>query len=296
MVGNYILSCCSAVDLSLEYIEKLDLKYIPFHFYLDDKEYLDDYGKSLTSDEFYSKLSSGATPKTSQVTLNEYINFFEKYLLEGKDILHVAFSSGLSGSINSATLARNKLLEKYPSRKIYIVDSLCASSGYGLLMTLLSKKKEEGMDIDSLVKYAEDIKHNIQHWFFSTDLKYYIKGGRISKVSGFIGSLLHICPVLNVNDEGKLIPREKIISATIAIQQIAKKIELYKDDSLKDNYPIYISHSNCLKFAQNIKNVLITKYKKKEDNIFIFPIGSTISSHTGPGTLSLFFVGKKRTI
>jgi len=295
MANNYILSCCSTCDLSLNKIKELELEYIPFHFYLDNKEYLDNFGSSLSYDDFYSALDKGVSTKTSQVTVNEYLEYFDKFLSLGKDILHVSFSSGLSGSYNSAMIAKNQLAEKYPGRKIYIVDSLCASSGYGLLMQILSTKKKEGMDIEQLNSYAENIKLNIQHWFFSTDLKYYIRGGRVSKVSGFIGTLLHICPVLNVNDEGKLIPREKILSATIAIQQVAKKVELFKEPDIKEDFPIFISHSNCNKFAQNIKNTLISKYKKKEENIEIFPVGTTIGSHTGPGTLALFFVGKKRT-
>lgn len=294
-MNKFVLTCCSTCDLSLELIKKLDIEYVPFHFYLDDKEYLDNFGQSLSYEDFYLKLNSGAIPKTSQVTVNEYLSFFEKFLKEGKDILHISFSSGLSGSYNSAVVAKTQLEEKYPDRKIYVVDSLCASSGYGLLMEILAKKRLEGMDIEHLHNYAENIKLNIQHWFFSTDLKYYIKGGRVSKSGGFIGTLLHICPVLNVNDEGKLIPREKILTATIALQQVAKKTELYKDENIKEDFPIYISHSNSIKFANNIKNTLCSKYKKKEENISIFPIGTTIGSHTGPGTLALFFVGKKRT-
>ncbi len=294
-MSNFVLTCGSICDLSNELLSSLDVKYIPYHFYLDDKEYIDDLGKSFSNEEFYNLLKNGANPKTSQVTVNEYILFFEKFLSKGKDILHIAFSSGLSGSYNSAMLAKNMLEKKYPDRKIYIVDSLSASSGCGLLVTLVANKRKEGANILETFEYAEKIKYHIQHWFFSTDLKFYIKGGRVSKASGFIGSLLRICPILEVNKEGKLIPRDKIISATISIIQTAKKIDTYSDPNIKNNL-IYISHSNCLKFAQSLKNQLVAKYNKEEKDISIFNIGPTIGSHTGPGTVALFFVGKEREI
>ena len=294
-MNKYILTCGSICDLSNELLKELDVDYIPYHFYLDDKEYVDDLGVSFSNEEFYNLLKSGSNPKTSQVTINEYTNFFEKYLSSGQDLLHIAFSSGLSGSYNCAMLAKNMLEKKYPERKIYIVDSLAASSGCGLLVTLVANKRKEGASIQETYEYAEKIKHHIQHWFFSTDLKFYIKGGRVSKASGFIGNLLRICPILNVNSEGKLIPRDKIISATISIIQTAKKVETYLDENIKSNL-IYISHSNCLKYALALKNQLVTKYKKNEKDISIFNIGPTIGSHTGPGTVALFFVGKKREI
>ena len=292
-MNNYVITCESICDLSNELLDSLDISYVPFHYYLDDKEYVDDLGKSFSSSSFFEKLKGGVNPRTSQVTINEYILFFEKHLSKGKDIIHIAFSSGLSGSYNSAMIAKNTLEKKYPQRKIFVVDSLSASSGVGLLLTLAANKKKEGVSIVELNKYIEEMKLHIQHWFFSTDLKFYIKGGRVSKASGIIGTLLRICPVLNVNNEGKLIPREKVISATISIQAVAKKVELYSDEKIKSDL-IYISHSNCLKYAESLKNTLVTKYKKKEEDISIFNIGPTIGSHTGPGTVALFFVGKKR--
>lgn len=211
-MNEYVISCCSTADLSEEHFNKRNISYICFHFEIDGKEYIDDLGKSISFDDFYRAMENGADTKTSQVNAQEFEEYFEKFLKEGKDILHVSLSSGLSGVINSAMVAKTMLEEKYPERKIYIVDSLGASSGYGLMMDKLADLRDEGMSIDEVYKWANEHKLELNHWFFSTDLTFYIKGGRVSKTSGFIGGLLGICPLLDMNDKGKLIPRYKIRS------------------------------------------------------------------------------------
>ena len=220
---NYVLSCCSTADLSEEHFLKRDIHYICFHFSLDGKSYEDDLGKSIPFADFYRAMQNGSETRTSQVNEGEYIDYFTPFLEEGKDILHVCLSSGISGAYNSAALARDALKEKYPDRKIYVVDSLGASSGFGLLMDTLADLRDGGMDIDSLHEWAEAHKLEVHHWFFSTDLTFYVKGGRISKAAGWFGTALRICPLLNMDHLGRLIPREKIRTKKKVIARIVEK-------------------------------------------------------------------------
>ena len=193
-MSNYVLSCCSTADLSKEHFEERDIKYTCFKYYLDDVCYSDDLGQTIPFDEFYQKMVDGADTKTSQINADEYMNYFTPFLEEGKDLIHLCLSSGISGAYNSAMIAKRELEEKYPDRKIYVIDSLAASSGYGLLMDKIADLRDEGMTIDELSDWIEANKKRVHHWFFSTDLTFYVKGGRVSKVSGFVGGILNICP------------------------------------------------------------------------------------------------------
>ena len=290
---NFVLSCCSTVDLSAKRLEERDIRYACFHYFLDGVEYEDDLGKTMTMDEFYSKMANGADTKTAQINTAEYLEFLEPILREGNDILHVSFSSGLSGSSNSARIAIEELSEKYPDRKIMLVDSLAASSGYGLFIEEIADMRDSGATIGEAYEWAMANRLNIHHWFFSTDLTFYIKGGRVSKLSGWFGTALKICPLLNMNHEGKLIPREKIRTKQRVIKAIVEKMTLFAKD--RENYSgrCYISHSGCIEDAKAVKALIEEKFKNVRP-IEIFDIGSVIGSHTGPGTVALFFEGDKR--
>lgn len=293
-MGDYILSCCSTADLTKEHFNKRQISYICFHYSLDDKEYRDDFGESVPFLQFYKAMSDGAKTKTSQINADEFIEYFEPFLMEGKDILHVSLSTGLSGVYNSANIAKDMLSEKYPERKIYIVDSLGASSGYGLLMDKLSDLRDNGKSIDELYEWANENKLNLQHWFFSSDLTFYVKGGRISKASGWFGTILKICPLLNMNDKGQLIPRFKIRGKNIVIKEIAEKMLQYALDGKDYSGKCYISHSACIDDAKAVASLVESYFPKLDGNVQIFDVGTTIGSHTGPGTVALFFWGSKR--
>lgn len=293
-MNEYVISCCSTADLTEEHFNKRNIEYICFHFEIDGKEYVDDLGKSISFDEFYKSMENGADTKTSQVNAQEFEEYFEKFLREGKDILHVSLSSGLSGVINSAMVAKTILEEKYPDRKIYIVDSLGASSGYGLIMDKLADLRDEGMSIDEVYQWIEEHKLEMNHWFFSTDLTFYIKGGRVSKTSGFIGGLLGICPLLDMNDKGKLIPRYKIRSKNKVIKAIVDKMEEDAKDKLDYSDKCYISHSYCYEDAKEVAKLVESRFPKLKGKVEINNVGTTIGSHTGPGTVALFFWGKQR--
>ena len=228
-MSEYILSCCSTADLSKEYFESRNIHYICFHYMLGDKSYPDDLGQSVPFDEFYARMAAGEMTKTSQVNVDEFAAYFEGFLKEGKDILHVSLSSGLSGSVNSARLAAEELAEKYPENKVLVVDSLGASSGYGLLMDKLADLRDEGKTIEEVRDFAEENRLKLHHWFFSTDLTFYVKGGRISKTAGAIGGVLNICPLLNMDNQGRLIPRYKIRTKRKVIRTIVDKMAEYAE-------------------------------------------------------------------
>lgn len=291
---NYILSCCSTADLTKEHLNKRQIEYICFHFEIDENEYPDDLGKSMPPEQLYEKMLNGSTTRTSQVNSTEFIEYFEPFLKEGKDILHVCLSSGISGVINSANIAKETLEEKYPDRKIYVVDSLSASSGYGLLMDTLADLRDAGMSVKELYDWA--VKHalNVQHWFFSTDLTFYVRGGRISKTAGFIGSALNICPLLYVDNAGKLIPRQKIRSKKKVIEAIVDKMVEHAENGTNYSGKVFISNSACYEDAKKVSDLIVQRFPKLQEPPVIFNIGATIGSHTGPGTVALFFFGNKR--
>ena len=236
----------------------------------------------------------GEDTKTSQVNVDEYMEFFRGFLEQGKDILHLELSSGLSGSFNSARNAAELLKEEFPERKIYIVDSLGASSGFGLFLDKLADLRDEGKTIDEIKQWAEDNRLKLHHWFFSTDLTFYVKGGRVSKVSGFFGGMLGICPLLNMNHIGKLIAREKIRSKRKVIETIVDKMEKHAQNGLDYADKCYICHSDCIEDATAVKTLVEERFPHLKGEVEINWIGTTIGSHSGPGTVALFFWGDER--
>ena len=293
-MSDYILSCCSTADLSEEHLIRRKIDYVCFHFELDGVQYPDDLGKSMALSDFYKAMANGAETKTSQVNVEEYVEYFSNFLGEGKDILHISLSSGLSGSYSAACVAKGILEEKYPGRKIYIVDSLAASSGYGLIMDKLADLRDEGMSIDEARDWIEEHKLELHHWFFTTDLTFFIKGGRVSKTAGVFGTLLNICPLLNVDHEGRLTPRAKIRTKKKVIIAAVDKMEEFATDGLKYSGKCYISNSACYEDAKAVSDLVEDRFPKLNGKVLINDIGTTIGSHTGPGTVALFFWGKRR--
>ena len=293
-MSDYIISCCSTADLTREHFEKRDIQYICFHYELDGVPYPDDLGQTMPFDKFYQAMMDGADTKTSQINADEFEAYFEPFLQQGKDILHLCLSSGITGVFNSANIAKGMLEEKYPNRKIYIVDSLAASSGFGLLMDKLADLRDEGKSIDEVYEWALANRLKLQHWFFSSDLTFFVKGGRVSKTSGFVGNMLNICPLLNVSVEGKLIPRYKIRTKRKVIEAIVKKMEEQAENRLEYTGKCYISQSACYEDARAVADLIESRFPKMNGKVLINSIGTTIGSHTGPGTVALFFWGDER--
>ena len=293
-MSDYVLSCCSTADLTHEHFESRDIHYICFHYFLDEKEYPEDLGQSVPFDQFYDAMSKGADTRTAQVSIGEYVDYFTPFLEQGKDIVHVSLSSGLSGTVNAAKNAALIVRERFPERNVYVIDSLGASSGYGLLMDRAADKRDEGLSAEELAKWVEENRLKVHHWFFSTDLSFYVKGGRISKTAAFFGGMLDICPLLNMDNLGRLIPRYKIRTKKKVIRTIVDKMEEYARDGLDYDGKCYICNSACLADARQVADLVEARFPKLNGNVEIYNIGTTIGSHTGPGTVALFFWGSER--
>ncbi len=293
-MSDYVLSCCSTADLTKEHFEQRDIHYICFHFALNGVDYPDDLGQSISFDSFYQAMADGAETRTSQVNVQEFEAYFSRFAAEGKDVLHITLSSGISGVINSAQSAAALVMEQYPGRKIYVVDGLGASSGYGLLIDRLADLRDEGMEIDALRDWAEEHRLNLHHWFFSTDLTFYVKGGRISKAAGWFGGIMKICPLLNMDDLGRLIPREKHRGKKRVIRTIVDRMAEHAEGGLAYSGKCYISNSACYDDARAVADLVEARFPNLNGRVEINHVGTTIGSHTGPGTVALFFWGDKR--
>lgn len=293
-MAEYCISCCSTADLTKEYFDKRGIRYVCFHYELGGTDYLDDLGQTMPPAELYRRMLAGEDVKTSQVSIGEYADFFRKIFDEGKDILHLTLSSGISGSYNSACIAAEQVREEYPNRKIYVVDSLAASSGYGLLVDTLADRRDAGESIDELYAWVCENKKKLQHWFFTSDLTFFIRGGRVSKATGFFGGMLGICPLLNVDYEGHLTAREKVRTKKKVIQRIVQKMEENAEGGLAYSGKCYICQSECMDDAKAVAMLVESRFPNLNGKVEIYPIGATIGSHTGPGTVALFFWGKER--
>ena len=291
---DYVLSCCSTADLTHEHFESRDIHYICFHYFLDGKEYPDDLGQSVPFAQFYDAMSKGADTRTAQVSIGEYVDYFTPFLEQGKDIVHVSLSSGLSGTVNAARNAALIVKERFPERNVYVIDSLGASSGYGLLMDGAADKRDEGLSAEELAKWIEENRLKLHHWFFSTDLSFYVKGGRVSKTAAFFGGMLDICPLLNMDNLGRLIPRYKIRTKKKVIKTIVDKMEECARDGLDYDGKCYICNSACYEDARQVADLVEARFPKLNGKVEIYDIGTTIGSHTGPGTVALFFWGDER--
>ncbi len=289
-----VLSCSSTADLTKEYFASRDIHYVCFHYAIDGRELMDDLGESMPFEEFYRRMSEGAETRTSQINISEYVDYFSSFLEKGLDVVHVTLSSGISGTINSARNAALVAKERYPQRNVYVIDSLSASSGYGLLMDAAADRRDEGMGAEELARWIEDNRLKMNHWFFSTDLTSYVRGGRISKAAGWFGGLLDICPLLNMDDLGRLIPRYKIRTKKKVIKTIVDKMSAMARDGADYDGKCFISNSACIEDAKEVAALVEQRFPKLNGKVQIFSVGTTIGSHTGPGTVALFFWGEKR--
>ncbi len=294
-MSDFILSCCSTADLTKEHFEKRNIPYICFSYELDGVRYQDDLGQSMPFDEFYKAMENGASTKTSQVNVAEFETYFENFLKEGKDILHLCLSSGISGVYNSACVARDMLAERYPDRKIYVVDSLAAASGYGLMMDELADMRDAGKSIYELYTWVEANKLKLNHWVATTELKYLVRGGRLSKTAGAVGGILNICPIIEVDVKGRLQARQKVRGKKKAAEELVKMMEQHAENGTEYSGKCYISQSACMEEALTLKALIEKKFPKLVGNIEIDTIGTVIGSHTGPGTFVVFFWGDART-
>ena len=290
----FVLSCCDTADLTAEHFARRNIYTVPFHYRMDDREYPDAEGNGLSIDEFYAELQTGASVQTAQPSIGEYLEHFTGFLSKGLDVLHVCLSGGLSGAQHAARNAALIAGEQFPDRRVVVVDSLGASSGYGMFMDTLADRRDSGATLDEIAAWAEEHKLTLSHLFFSQDLSYYVRGGRISKTAAFFGGVLNICPVLDMNEEGRLIPREKVRGKKQAIRRLVQKMEEKAENGAAYDGKCYICHSVCLEDAQALVDQLEQTFPALTGRIEINSIGPVIGCHTGPGTVALFFYGEAR--
>lgn len=284
---NYVITTDNNSDLPESYYSEYGIGCTYLSYSMNGVNYT--HENFLQVHEFYESMRNGALPTTAQVNPEDARNMLEPYLKEGLDILHIAFSSGLSGTCNSTKIAADELAEEYPDRKIIVIDSLAASLGQGLLIHYAQKKKEAGEDMESVAAWVEKHKNNIVHLFTVDDLNHLYRGGRVSKTTAFVGSMLNIKPVMHVNEGGKLIAIGKIRGRKKSILELARLMD-EKIGSYKDSCDtIFISHGDCEDDARFLEAKIKEKYNI--NTVIINPVGATIGAHSGPGTLALFFLG-----
>ena len=278
-------------DMDLQLIKQYQIEVVPMPLVVGDQEYTHYAdGREISVSEFYQRLRSGETASTAQVNVATYLACFEKCLQQGMDIIYICFSSGLSGMIQSAHMAISELKEAYPEQMIYCVDSLCASVGQGMFVYHAALQKEEGMDIHGLYQWLEKEKLHLCHWFTVDDLHFLHRGGRVSKAVAVAGSVLQIKPILHVDNHGHLIVMEKARGRTKALDMLLKHM---KEDAIDlENQTIFIGHGDDLEHAEKLAQMINRSVRVK--GIRILPIGPVIGAHSGPGTIALFYVGRKR--
>lgn len=280
----------SGCDMPQSYLQEKRIACVKLGFTMNNVNYEGENGEHIDEKEFYQRLRDGAMPTTYQVTAETARTYMEKSLQKGKDVLVIAFSSGLSGTAGSFFVAKRELEKSYPERKIFVVDSLCASMGEGLLLDYVVKKADGGAEIEETADYAEKIKLKICHHFTVDNLFHLKRGGRVSATTAIVGSILKIKPIMNVNNEGKLVAIGKAMGRKKALKTLVENVCESLD--IGENEPIFISHGDCEEDVEYVKTLL--KERIPNANITVHYVGVVIGAHSGVGTLAIFHKGKQR--
>ena len=280
----------SSCDLPREYVDDNNIEVISLVLNLNGQIIKDDLGKTLSYKDFYQKMRDGATPTTSQVNAHEFEEAFSKHIKNGDSIIYISISASLSGTFNSANIAKNNLLEEYPEAKIELVDSLSASIGQGLLVLKACEMRDNGASIEEIVEWIEENKRKVIHTILIDDLNHLKRGGRISGATATIGGLLNIKPSAYLDDEGKLAQGERIKGKKKALRFLANEVKERAIDS--ENEVLYICHGDCQEEAESLRDIIEQEVKFK--NVIINYVGNVIGAHTGPGALAVIFLGKNR--
>ena len=290
-MGAYQIITDSTADLTPELVRELDVQVIPLCYLMGGKTYHNiPGGGEMTDKEFYAKLRAGSMSTTTQVNSEEFLHVFTPLLEAGQDVLYIAFSSGLSGTYQSAVLAREELKQRFPDRRLEVFDSLCASMGEGLLVYHAAKLRQAGKSLDEVLAWLKENVLNLCHWFTVDDLNHLKRGGRVSTATALVGTMLGIKPVLHVDDEGHLIPVSKVRGRKQSLDALVRRME----DTVLDpgNQMVFISHGDCLEDAQYVERQIREKLGVQQVKLGF--IGPVIGAHSGPGTVALFFLGKER--
>ncbi|EOR20694.1 degV family protein [Clostridium sartagoforme AAU1] len=280
-------SCC---DLPIDFVKENNIEVMPLRVNIKGKEIKDDLGQSIEYKAFYDMIREGEMPSTSQVNAYEFTEVFEKYSNQGYSIIYIGFSSALSGCVNSARIAKENVEGEISSADITIIDTKCASMGLGLVVYYAASMLKNGASKDEVVAWIEDNKLKVNHWFTVDDLNHLKRGGRVSSTAAIVGTMLNIKPILHVDDEGRLIPVSKVKGRKKSIKGLQESL---KERIIKpEEQTIFISHGDCLSEAEHLKDLILNEVQVKE--VIINNVGPAVGSHSGPGTIALFFIGENR--
>lgn len=294
MKSEFILSCESTVDMPFSYINGRDIPVIFYTYNVDGTDYVDDMLRDPEAlPRFYKMLDDGKLPTTTQLNVFQYEEFFDEQLQKG-DLLHITLGTGMTRSYQNACLAAEDMREKYPDRKIIVVDSVCSSSGYGMLVDCAADMRDRGATMEEIEKWLTDNRHNIHHQFFSTELKHYRRSGRMSGTTAMIATVLNICPIMRLDYKGSIIAYGKVRGKKNAVKTTVDTMEAHAQNGKNYNGKCFICHSQCLGDAEELKAAVEERFPNVH-NIRICDIGTSIASHCGPGTVAVFFFGDERT-
>ena len=294
MADSFILSCESTVDLPYSYVSGRNIPVLFYSYLANGQEYIDDMGRDPEAlPHFYEMLKGGTLPSTSQLNTFQYTEFFEELLKRG-DLLHIAFGSGMTGSVKNALEAAEALREKYPERRLIVVDSLCSSSGYGLLVDMAADMRDRGDSMEAIAAWVEQNRNKVHHQFFSTDLKYFKRSGRVSGAAATVGAILNICPIMRLDDKGRIIAYDKVRGKKNAIRETLRTMEAHVQDGVNYAGKCFVCHSNCPVEAEETKASVQARFPHISGEIRVCDIGTIIASHCGPGTVAVFFMGDER--
>lgn len=294
MKYDFILSCESTVDLPYEHINGRDISVIFYNYVIDEVEYVDDMGRDPKAlEKFYALIKEGKLPSTSQINTFRYEEYFEELLQKG-DVLHIAFGTGMTPSYNNAVEAAEHLREKYPERKLIVVDSLCSCVGYGIVVDDAADMRDNGASIEEIEKWLYDVRYNVHHQFFSTDVSMFKRSGRVSGPIATVATILGICPIMHLNKSGHIINYTKARSKKVAIKMTVDEVMAHIRDGENYDGKFYIAHSNCIELAEETRRAFLPYFPDAEEKIKIVNIGTIIASHCGEGTVALFFYGDER--
>lgn len=292
-MAKFILSCESTVDLPYSYIKGRDIPVIFYTYTADGVEYVDDMGRDPEAlPKFYKTLASGVMPTTSQLNEYAYAEFFEEQLSRG-DLLHIVFGTGMTQSYQNACLAAEEMRERHPERRIVVIDSLCSSSGYGMLVDYAADLRDRGDELDTVAAWVNENRHKIHHQFYSTELSHYRRSGRMSGATAMIATILGICPIMRLDAVGKIVAYNKARGKQNALKITLDEMECHAIGGVDYDGKCFICHSNCLEDALRTRDALKARFTKVGD-VRICDIGTIIASHCGPGTVAVFFLGNER--
>lgn len=291
---NFQLSCESTVDLTYEYVTSRNIDVLFYTYIINEKEYIDNMGRNNEELEcFYQLLDQGALPKTSQINEFCYEEYFDKLLQKG-DVLHITFGTGMTPSYYNALKAATKIQAKYPMHKLIIVDSLCSSCGYGMLIDYCADMRDKGMTMEEIADWAINNRKKIHHQFFSTNLKYFRRSGRVSGPSAIVGSVLKICPLMKLNHEGKIVAYNRVRLAQNAIKKMVIDALENIDNGQNYNGKFFVYHSNCLDLAKETTKAIEEALPNVKERIVLLDIGCIIASHCGQGTVAISYLGSEK--